>query len=77
MATGKVKWFCGKKGYGFIETGNEEGPNKDAFVHYSDIAFDGYKILSEGQFVEYEPFEGERGLQAKKVTLIENNPPQS
>ncbi len=67
MSTGKVKWFNAEKGYGFI-TG-EDG--KDVFVHYSSIVADGFKILEEGQTVNYEVIESDRGQQAKNVTVIE------
>ena len=64
MSTGKVKWFNADKGYGFI-TG-EDG--KDIFVHYSAIQCDGFRTLEEGQSVNYDVFEGERGEQAANVT---------
>ncbi len=63
MAMGKVKWFSNSKGYGFIES--EEG--KDVFVHFSEIQIDGYKTLKQGQDVEYEVTEGQKGPQAAKV----------
>ena len=66
MAKGKVKWFSDKKGFGFIEY--EEG--KDIFVHYSAVSGGGFKSLSEGQEVEFEVAEGEKGLQAKNVVMI-------
>lgn len=65
MSTGKVKWFNADKGYGFI-TG-EDG--KDIFVHYSAIQCDGFRTLEEGQSVDYEVVEGERGEQAANVTV--------
>ena len=71
MSMGRVKWFNDAKGYGFIET--EEG--KDVFVHYSAITAEGYKSLVEGQEVEFEAVEGEKGLQATKVALV--SPPDS
>ncbi len=61
---GKVKWFNNAKGYGFI--GREDGP--DVFVHYSAIQGDGYKSLQEGDDVEFEIVQGEKGPQADKVT---------
>ncbi|MCI8850081.1 MAG: cold-shock protein [Erysipelotrichaceae bacterium] len=64
MSTGKVKWFNADKGYGFI-TG-EDG--KDIFVHYSAIQCDGFRTLEEGQSVNYDVVEGERGEQAANVT---------
>ncbi len=63
---GKVKWFNPEKGYGFIEV--EEG--KDVFVHYSEIQDEGFKTLEEGQEVEFEVVEGNRGPQAANVTKI-------
>ena len=57
---GKVKWFSAEKGYGFIE--REDG--SDVFVHFSAIQEDGFKSLSEGQQVEFEIVDGNRGLQA-------------
>ena len=67
MSIGRVKWFSDAKGYGFIET--TEG--SDVFVHYSVIAMDGYKSLSEGQQVEFETVESAKGLQATKVSLAQ------
>jgi len=60
---GKVKWFNEKKGYGFIE--REEGG--DVFVHFSAIKGDGFKTLSEGQAVEFEIIQGDKGPQAANV----------
>lgn len=60
---GKVKWFNAEKGYGFIE--REDGG--DVFVHFSAIQQDGFKSLEEGQSVEFEIVEGERGPQASNV----------
>ena len=64
--TGKVKWFNDSKGFGFIEQEN----GQDVFVHFSAIQGDGYKSLSEGQEVEFEVTEGEKGLQAKNVVKV-------
>jgi CspA family cold shock protein len=64
MSTGKVKWFNESKGYGFIEP---EGGGRDVFVHFSAIQGDGYKTLSEGQAVEFEVIQGEKGPQASNV----------
>ncbi|HET6695528.1 MAG TPA: cold-shock protein [Gaiellaceae bacterium] len=64
MASGTVKWFNDSKGYGFITP--DEG-TKDLFVHFSNIAGDGFKSLSEGQRVEYEAREGEKGPEAINV----------
>ena len=63
MATGKVKWFNEKKGFGFIST--DEG--KDIFVHYSEIEQDGFKTLHQDQRVSFEVREGPKGLQAIHV----------
>jgi CspA family cold shock protein len=64
MSTGKVKWFNESKGYGFIEP---DGGGRDVFVHFSAIQGDGYKTLSEGQTVEFEIIQGEKGPQASNV----------
>ncbi len=64
MSTGKVKWFNEAKGYGFIEP---DGGGRDVFVHYSAIQGEGYKTLSEGQVVEFEVIQGEKGPQAANV----------
>lgn len=66
MPTGKVKWFNNAKGYGFITT--EEG--KDAFVHYTDIDGDGFKMLDEGDHVEFEVTDGPKGAKATKVVRM-------
>ena len=68
MSTGKVKWFNAEKGYGFITV---EGQSKDIFVHFSAINADGYKTLEEGQTVEFDVVEGDRGPQAANVTVVE------
>ncbi|ASN07152.1 cold shock domain-containing protein [Virgibacillus necropolis] len=64
--TGKVKWFNAEKGFGFIE--QEDGD--DVFVHFSAIQSEGFKTLEEGQDVEFEIVEGNRGPQAANVTTL-------
>jgi CspA family cold shock protein len=66
LAEGTVKWFSNEKGYGFIERAEGE----DVFVHFSAIAMDGYKSLQEGQRVEFEVVQGQKGLQAANVQVI-------
>lgn len=63
---GKVKWFNNEKGFGFIEY--KEG--EDIFVHYSAILSEGYKTLVEGQYVEFDLVQTDKGLQAKNVVEI-------
>ncbi|HBD1278985.1 TPA: cold shock protein CspA [Staphylococcus aureus] len=66
MKQGTVKWFNAEKGFGFIEV---EGEN-DVFVHFSAINQDGYKSLEEGQAVEFEVVEDDRGPQAANVVKL-------
>ena len=66
MPTGRVKWFNNAKGYGFII--QEEGP--EVFVHYTAIQGDGYKTLAEGQEVQFDVSEGDKGPQATNVTKV-------
>ena len=66
MATGVVKWFNAEKGYGFIS--QDDGP--DVFVHFSAIDMQGYKTLEEGQRVEFEVTQGQKGPQAANVTPL-------
>jgi CspA family cold shock protein len=63
MPIGTVKWFDTKKGFGFIV--NSEG--RDVFVHYTSIDGDGFRALRDGEQVEYEESQGEKGLLAKAV----------
>ena len=65
--TGKVKWFDGKKGYGFITAEN----GKEIFVHFAGIVKDGFKSLNEGQAVEFEIGTGAKGEQAINVNVVE------
>ncbi|GAB3720571.1 cold-shock protein [Nocardiopsis nanhaiensis] len=67
MATGKVKWFNGDKGFGFIE---QDGGGADVFAHYSAIQANGYRELADGQAVEFDVTQGAKGLQADNITLI-------
>ena len=65
---GTVKWFNNAKGFGFI--GRDDG-NADVFVHYSAITSDGYKSLQEGDQVEFEIVEGQKGPQAGNVVRVQ------
>jgi CspA family cold shock protein len=67
MAQGTVKWFNAEKGYGFIA---QDGGGPDVFVHYSAIASEGYRSLDEGQRVEFEVTQGQKGPQADSVRGI-------
>jgi len=66
MATGVVKWFSDKKGYGFIE--QENGP--DVFVHHSGISGSGFKSLQEGDRVTFDIEQGQKGPSAVNVTVV-------
>ena len=67
MATGTVKWFNAEKGYGFI---SQPDGGADVFVHFSAIQMNGYRVLEEGQQVEFEVQEGPKGLQASSVRPV-------
>ncbi len=72
MAKGTVKWFDPKKGFGFVL--NEEG--QDVFVHYTSIEDDGFRCLRNGQVVEYQQYDSDKGLQGKDVRIIEISSPR-
>ncbi len=63
---GKVKWFNNEKGYGFIDYVDEE----DIFVHYSNIKQEGFKSLAEGQMVQFDLIQTDKGLQAINVVCV-------
>ena len=67
MVTGKVKWFDVKKGWGFIQ--QEEG-GEDIFVHYSSIIGDGFRVLEEGELVEFDLIKGDKGPHARNVVRV-------
>ncbi len=66
MAEGRVKWFSDQKGYGFIESKEQE----DVFVHYTGIAAEGFRSLSEGDRVSFEVERGPKGPQATNVKKL-------
>ncbi len=66
MASGKVKWFDNKKGFGFIA----QDSGQDVFVHHSAILGAGYKVLTEGEEVSFEIVESGKGLKAEKVQRV-------
>ncbi len=66
MQQGTVKWFNAKKGYGFIS----DAEGKDVFVHFSAISMEGYKELKDGEKVEFDVINGDKGPQAANVTKI-------
>jgi len=69
MPTGKVKWFDSKKGYGFIL--GEKGA--DVFVHYTSIVGEGFKALNDGEVVDYEMIQGDKGFQARNVNRTDSD----
>ena len=71
MASGRVKWFSNEKGFGFIEQSSGEAY---VFCHFSAINAEGYRSLNEGDEVEFDVEQGERGLQAKNVVVTHHAP---
>jgi CspA family cold shock protein len=71
MAQGTVKWFNGEKGFGFIA---QDGGGPDVFVHYSQIDAAGFRNLEEGQRVEFEIGQGQKGPQAQAVRAVCSSP---
>ncbi|MRX44449.1 cold-shock protein [Agromyces kandeliae] len=67
MATGTVKWFNSEKGFGFIAPSDG---SPDVFAHFSAIAGNGYRSLEEGQNVEFDVVQGQKGLQAENIRAI-------
>jgi CspA family cold shock protein len=72
--TGIVKWFNDGKGYGFI---TPDGGEKDCFVHYSAIQGSGFRSLKEGERVEFEMVQGEKGPAAENVVKLSEQPQQA
>lgn len=72
---GEVNWFGSEKGYGFISyLSEQDGKQKDVFVHYSGIKMDGYKRLGKGDKVQFVIVEGDKGPQAVNVVVTERAP---
>ncbi|WP_431676365.1 cold-shock protein [Kitasatospora sp. KL5] len=67
MAQGTVKWFNAEKGFGFIE---QDGGGPDVFAHFSNISGQGFRELQEGQRVEFEITQGQKGPQAEQIRVI-------
>ncbi|MER7582381.1 cold-shock protein [Kitasatospora sp. NPDC097691] len=67
MAFGTVKWFNGEKGFGFIQ---QEDGGADVFAHYSNINASGFRELIEGQKVEFDVTQGQKGLQAENIRPV-------
>lgn len=74
MATGKVKWFNGEKGFGFLA---QDGGGDDVFVHFSAIRGSGFRNLNEGDDVEFDTEPGKKGLQVVNVTVTRAADPSS
>lgn len=74
MATGRVKWFNGEKGFGFIE---QDGRGDDVFVHFSAIKSKGYRSLNEGDEVAFDTEPGRKGLQAANVEVTKAADPSA
>lgn len=72
MARGRVKWFSGEKGYGFIA---QEDGGDDLFVHFSAIQSEGYRSLNEGDVVTFDVGQGQKGPQARNVVVTESAGP--
>ncbi len=70
MPIGTVKWFSNVKGYGFVNT--DENEDEDIFVHFSAIEMEGYRKLTSGQKIEFDIDEGPKGLQAHNIRSINN-----
>jgi CspA family cold shock protein len=68
MATGKVKWFNEKKGFGFLQ--RDDG-GKDVFVHHTAIVAEGFRTLQEGQKVQFNIVEDKKGPKAENVTIVQ------
>jgi len=66
MASGKVKWFDNRKGFGFIA----QNSGQDVFVHHTSIVGSGYKTLNEGDEVSFDPIPSEKGLKAQNVQRV-------
>lgn len=66
MATGHVKWFDNRKGWGFITQADGE----DVFVHYRNVVGEGFKTLKDGQLVEFDVVQGDKGLHAENVRAV-------
>lgn len=71
MASGKVKWFDNKKGFGFI---TPDHGNQDVFVHHTSILGQGFKTLSDGDMVNFEIIQSTKGLKAQNVTRADVQP---